>query len=132
MTFNLTDKRVECLRYLAARTVPVYVCAIAHSVFPRAAYIHGREGPSYWPQQATRAGAGYVRPMCEAGLVLVYWAEHGWGTVEISPEGRRVLTAFERQVTPEAMGLELAAAAHAFTKRGRNGCPWFETWRRRA
>lgn len=94
-TFNLTDKRVEVLRWLATRAAPVHVCGIANECLPRL-LSDGTPGARYWPQQATRLGAGYARALAEAGLVRVRMADVGWGLAELTEEGRRVLAAFDR------------------------------------
>lgn len=95
-TFNLTEIRLEALRYLAKQDDLVYVCALANKVFPRKSYTEGQRGPSYWPQQATRAGAGCARPLIENGLVRMANRPHGWGVVGITQHGRDVLTAWDR------------------------------------
>lgn len=122
MTFNLTTIRLEALRYLAAQDDLVYVCALANKVFPRKSYTEGQRGPSYWPQQATRAGAGCARPLIEAGLVRMANRPHGWGVVGITPEGREVLAAFDRD--DGSLPARLTLARERFLKAPAAYCTW--------
>lgn len=121
MKFNLTEKRIETLRWLASRPEPVYVCAIAYECLPRP-LCAGRP-LYYWPQQATRTGAGYARPLAEAGLVRARIADVGWSTVEITEAGRRALAAFDRDDGTLERELEMAREAAE-----RDRCYW---WRRK-
>lgn len=97
---NLTDKRVEILRWLAAQPNPVFVSGIAHVCMPRGSYSSRDERHTvklqYTGQMATRAGAGAAIPLIKAGLVMYCNYAYGWGQVSISSEGRSVLAAFER------------------------------------
>lgn len=111
-TFNLTEKRIEVLRWLSGIPEPVYVGGIADKCLPRP-LCNGRP-LHYWPQQATRTGAGYARPLAEAGLVIVRNATYGWGLVQLSEEGLAVLVAYDRDDgTLEARLAEARAAATA-------------------
>lgn len=106
---NLTDKRVEILRFVARADVPVYASYVAEECLPRPAMSTGRS-PGYSRQQATRTGAGALRPLAEAGLVKVRMATVGWGTAEITEAGRSVLRAFDREDGTLEQALERAAA----------------------
>lgn len=88
-TFNLTEKRIEVLRWLARQANPVIASYLAEECLPR-------QGRGYSRQQATRTGAGYARRLAEAGLVCCTWETYGWGLVCITSEGRRVLAAVDR------------------------------------
>lgn len=107
---NLTERRIEILRWLASRESPVFVCAIANNCVPRP--LCNGKPLHYWPQQATRTGAGAVRPLAQAGLVRVRCETYGWGKVQISEEGRRVLSSLDRDDgTLEARLIEARQAA---------------------
>lgn len=101
---NLTDKRLECLRYLARKKNPVYVSALADAVVPRGS----RYG--YTAQMATRTGAGVAWPLIRAGLVSRRSTEYGWGTVAITDAGLEVLAAFDRDDGTLEAALERARA----------------------
>lgn len=94
---NLTDKRIEALRWLATLKEPVYVCGLAEQCIPRdRLFEHSTRQLSRTAQMATRAGAGYAIPLIKAGLVKYHRKTYGWGQVSITPEGRKVLAAFDR------------------------------------
>lgn len=77
-TFNLTDKRVEALRYIAAHP-GVYVCGVAENVLSKR---------PLWAQAATRMGAGYCKALQEQGLVIINTrVDCGYGRVTITPKG---------------------------------------------
>jgi len=115
MTFNLTDKRIECLRYLARQPVTgVYAGALAQEVIGRTNSARG-----FSSAQATRTGAGYARPLAEAGLVDVVLCRGGWGRVSLNGYGAAVLAAVDCNDGTLAATLEIARtmASYPWSKR---------------
>jgi len=113
MNFCLTSTRVEILRWLAQFDEPVYAPRVSQDVVMRPAYSSGHQ-PRYSRQQATRTAACNLRPLAEAGLVKVQPATPGWGMVQLTPEGRKVLAAYERDDGTLELQLEAARRrAHA-------------------
>lgn len=90
MTFNITAKRLEALRFIGQRP-GVLVGCVADNVLART-----REDGSVrsmWSQAATRSGAGYCKQLASAGLVRIdtFQVRSGYGRVSLTAAGQAVL-----------------------------------------
>lgn len=99
-TFNLTEKRVEALRYIEKHP-GVYVCGVAQEVLASRDEYWSKTPTGVrplWNQAATRMGAGYCKVLQEQGLVTIdTHVDYGYGKVTISDKGVAKLREIDAQ-----------------------------------